>query len=317
MTYNEFMIESLTKQLHQGETLLHPIAARQETLGGLENVFLGFTEKFLLILRFSGKTIVSSERRPLDIKSVKINKQFMSDEYKINICFSKDAPLVFYAALKPLAYKTQKKNLPEFIHFLEKKSSDKNGIDLKSIDGIKIRRQYFNVILIDLLMMIPTVYLFIAVSELISDGKISADFWTDTAIITPVIAAMALPFVILSLLNRYVFGKLVAVINKEGIYLENYLLPWNKIEQVHYIPHGRSRRSEMRKLYTRAVFAVKNDFGKDFDIKVNFFPLYAYFKIKKLHPEIKSKLDKADIVIFALVPIVAILVFVIEMFAKR
>lgn len=277
MTYNEFMIESLTKQLYQGETLLHPIVARQETLSGLENVFLGFTEKFLLILRFSGKTIVSSERKPLDIKSIKINKEFMSGEHKINICFSQDEPLTFYAALKPLAYKTQNKNLPEFIQFLEKKSSVKNGIDLKSISGIKIRRQYFNTILIALLMMIPTVYLFIAVSEIMIDGKISADFWNETEIIMPVIAAMAAPFAVLSLLNRCIFGKLVAVINGEGIYLENYFLPWNKIEQVHYIPDGHSRRSVTNKLYTRLVITAKNDFGKGFDIKANFFSTLCLF----------------------------------------
>ena len=109
----------------------------------------------------------------------------------------------------------------------------------------------------------------------------------------PVFAGMALPFVVLSLLNRYAFGKIVAVIGEDGIYLENYFVPWDKIQQITYVPDMPSRSSSPDQ-YSRAVFTVE-----DASNTVHF-PLYGLLKIKRLHPELPTKLDKTMIVILSL-----------------
>lgn len=115
----------------------------------------------------------------------------------------------------------------------------------------------------------------------------------------PVFAGMALPFVVLSLLNRYAFGKIVAVIGEDGIYLENYFVPWDKIQQITYVPDMPSRSSSPDQ-YSRAVFTVEDASNTVFDVKARHFPLYGLLKIKRLHPELPTKLDKTMIVILSL-----------------
>lgn len=115
----------------------------------------------------------------------------------------------------------------------------------------------------------------------------------------PVFVGMALPFVALSLLNRYAFEKIVAVIGEDGIYLENYFVPWDKLQQVTYVPDMPSKSSRPDQ-YSRAVFTVEDASNNVFDVKARHFPLYGLLKIRHLHPELPTKLDKTMIAILSL-----------------
>ena len=159
--------------------------------------------------------------------------------------------------------------------------------DLRHIAGKKIRRQYFNVPLIILYsMMLAIPYAILTISWCIgkSDSYASPSiFWTSIW----VFFVFSLPLLILRAFNKHCFGRIICVINEEGIYYSNKgKLCWDTIEKIEYVIDSKPR--------------YKNDTGKAFRVIVYTqggkhivlanAPLYIVSRIKKYKKGLNIKI---------------------------
>lgn len=310
MEFKNLMIESLTKLLRSGETLYHPFFGAVEKGGYYDHAFFGFTEKHLLIAFVTGNNIHKTERIPLNIQSVTVKKSLVG-QHIIDISFSDNAPIKIRAYQNFRRLDCQKDNLPKFLECLSEKAPQKEPLELKNIEGEKIRWQYFNVCLYVILSFLPMIVIVLAALS-IKDGSFSF-LKLINSLMTSVFCEIVIlsPLILLSLLNRFLFGRTVCVINDSGIHLDNNFLPWNKIKKVSYIPDF-SSKWHLR--YCRAYFTVKSSAGKEYDVEANHFPLYGLRKIKKINPDIEIKIAKGNILFFAIAPTVMGIVFSVFVF---
>jgi len=160
MTTKERMFKFLTDMLENNERLMYPIYGVLVQGGTRYFGYFGLTENYLLIalLSASGKDVTNTIRVPLDINSVKIKKSIILNEHLIDITFNEGPPCQISALPRVLALDTQKENLGQFLSYLESKAPQNNIPDLRQVDGIKVRKQYFNIIIyIFLAMLLPII----------------------------------------------------------------------------------------------------------------------------------------------------------------
>jgi hypothetical protein len=191
-----------------------------------------------------------------------------------------------------LKKKSQKDNLPLFLEYLKGKSK-KQAKSLEEIEGQKIRWQYFNTWIYMMLAIIPAVPVMIIMGEL-REGNF--DIWNvivEMSGATPVIIAMygifIGPFAILSIFNRFYFGKLLGVVTEDTLFLENREIPITDIKKIVYHPRVMTRRSIS---YSYATIFIRTKANDTQPLDIVHFPLYGLRKIKKYNKEIKLSCDK-------------------------
>ena len=293
MASDQHMIETLSGMLQHKETLLHPIFGYVQYNGFSQFAYFCFTEThFLIAYLTTGNIVTDIERIPLDIKSIKIKKTKILNEYKIHILFENKKTLEIFAFLKVLKIKSQKDNLPLFLQYLKNKSKNQKKL-LKEIDGKKIRWQYFNTYIFMMLVCMPVIDVMIIMGEL---RKGNFDIWNIIAEMsgaTPVILVIygifIGPFVILSVFNRFSFGKIVGVLTKDILFLENLEIPITDIKKIIYHPSIMSRHN-IRFSYVMIFVRTKANNMEPHDVL--HFPLYGLMKIKNYNKEIKLSFDK-------------------------
>ena len=308
MKPKELMMKSLTNLLQTDETLLYPIYGILNQGNEQYYGYFGLTENNLIIalISASGRRITNTIRIPLDVKSVKVKKNFIG-QYIIDINFKEGSPCKITANPKVLFLDSQKENLPLFIDFLKNKAETKENLKLKDIEGKKIRWQYFTpplILLAFCIIFFP--YCLLIVSAL--DGKFEFLEWiSDLWISIKICGILSIPFILLYFLNSHFFGKIVCVINDKGIYYENGFKPWREIEKVEYeIDFSGGNRIR----YCHAVLHTKK--GK---IPVMHAPLHILSTIKKFKPDLTAKVSKNSeellviifVAFFILVPIIGLL----------
>lgn len=113
--------------------------------------------------------------------------------------------------------------------------------DLRGIDGKKIRRQYFNAPLIFLFsIMLGVPYAITLFSLTIGNhGQYELSSTFGTSIL--VCAVFSLPFLILRVLNKHFFGRIICVLNEEGIHHPKGMLKWDAIEKIEYAIDAKPR----------------------------------------------------------------------------
>ncbi len=115
MTYQEYMIYSLSDLLEKNETLKYPIYGilkqKRRNLRG----FWGLTDNFLLNSLLDG----TSNRIPLDIKSVKVKKCLFPLQFKIRIDFVDGSSCELRVSKKVHGMTHQETNLSEFIKHIQ------------------------------------------------------------------------------------------------------------------------------------------------------------------------------------------------------
>ena len=293
MASDQHMIEVLSEVLQDGETLLHPIFGTVKHGSFQLFAYFAFTETHLLVAYLTaGNMVTDVERISLDIKSVKVKKSKMLNEYKIHILFDNRKSFEISTFLKVLKIKSQKDNLPSFLEYLESKSK-KQMKSLEKIEGQKIRWQYFNTWIYMMLAIIPAVPVMIIMGEL---RKGNFDIWkviVEMSGATPVIIAMygffIGPFVVLSIFNRFSFGKLLGVVTEDTLFLENREVPITDIKKIVYHPRIMTRRSIS---FSYATIFIRTKANNKAPLDVVHFPLYGLRKIKKHNKEIKLSCDK-------------------------
>lgn len=175
----------------------------------------------------------------------------------------------------------------------EKEKRKRKNSELLSKNGKKIRWQYFNTWIYIQLSFIPAVPVMIILMEL---KKGNFDIWNSIAEMsgaTPVVLAIYAifigPFIILSLLNRFCFGKVLGVVDNSTLFLNDCEIDINNIIEIAYHPRVMSR-SKFSFCYATFVVRLKNGETESFDVL--HFPLYGLKEIKKYNPNIKLSFDK-------------------------
>ncbi len=170
---------------------------------------------------------------------------------------------------------------------------------LKDLDGIRIRRQFLNYFIF-ILMLIFLFFLIIRTLNPIFDGYFSFVPWLESiGMLVLKICGLSLPFIILSVLNTFFFGKIVCVINEYGIYYNNGFISWEDVLLLKYemVELGRFH------YYPTYITVV----CKDRKIEITSAPLYMYFVAKKFKHNIRIRIDKTVFVYVAIPVICAVL----------
>lgn len=305
MSNYPIMSKALSSLLNEGEIIKYPICAVLERDGRRYFSYFAFTDDALLIALTYENHTTWSKRVPLDITSLNIKeyKFFSKREYEINIALKDNSPIKIIIPYKNFTYGEQKEDIQRFINYLKEHSPQNNYPPLKDINGVKLRRQYFNAPLWFVLPIIPICIILMAM-VLIKHNEFSFSEWLALSLKSiGLLLAIFSPFIALSVLNRFLFGKIVSVMNNEGIYFENNFIPWNKINKIEYIPDTAGRQYEIKLAlygYTRLKLTLNGETGKEYDAEIKNFPLYGLFKLKKFCPDKKIKFAAKN-VLWALV----------------
>ena len=188
--------------------------------------------------------------------------------------------------------KSQKENFSFFLQLI-KNNSKKQTESLEDIEGKKICWQYFNTFIYIMLAFIPAVPIFIIMQEL-RHGNF--DIWNvivEMSGASPVMIAMygifIGPFAILSIFNRFNFGKLLGVVTEDTLFLEIREIPITDKKKMVYHPRIMTRRSIS---YSYATIFIRTKANNMEPLDVVHFPLYGLRKIKKYNKKIKLSCDK-------------------------
>ena len=292
MASDQHMIEALSDMLQDGETLLHSIFGYIKYNGFQQFAYFGLTENSFLIARLSGENVTGTTKIPLNITSVQIKKSKILKEYTINVLFEKGKAYTICTFSKVLKIKSQEENFPLFLKLLKSKAK-KQVKSLEEIEGKKICWQYFNTFIYIMLAFIPAVPVMIIAQEL---RKGNLDIWNiivEMSGATPVMIVMygifIGPFVILSIFNRFSFGKLLGVVTEDTLFLENREIPITDINKIVYHPRIMTRRSIS---YSYATIFIRTKANNMKPLDVVHFPMYGLKEIKKYNKDIKLSCDK-------------------------
>ena len=292
MASDQHMIEALSDMLQDGETLLHSIFGYIKYNGFQQFAYFGLTENSFLIACLSGENVTGTTKIPLNITSVQIKKSKILKEYTINVLFEKDKAYTICTFSKVLKVKSQEENFPLFLKLLKSKAK-KQVKSLEEIEGKKIRWQYFNTFIYIMLAFIPAVPVMIIAQEL---RKGNLDIWNiivEMSGATPVMIVMygifIGPFVILSIFNRFSFGKLLGVVTEDTLFLENREIPITDINKIVYHPRIMTRRSIS---FSYATIFIRTKANNMKPLDVVHFPMYGLKEIKKYNKDIKLSCDK-------------------------
>lgn len=171
---------------------------------------------------------------------------------------------------------------------------------LKYREEICIRKQYFNgpiycLLLIALLIITATA------SVPLSEGTFDMQEWLDDVEETIVtIAVCMFPFVILSVLNRFCFGRIVCVVSDQGVHYQGEIIVWDDIVSMRYSSTHIGR--------TRFDPAYMEVVCKDREFRIVSAPMYMFSVVKKFAPQVKLKPD----ISIPIIIVVAIVLFFLQ-----
>ena len=170
---------------------------------------------------------------------------------------------------------------------------------LSDKDGMKVRRQYFNIVIFIILAIMLCVPYSILVVTLLDDNLnfVMANWLNSVKISFLVCFGISVPFIIASVLNRYYFGKIVCVVNEHGVYYEDGFIYWYDIEKIEYTIAQFGTHISYSPSYVEI-------YTKEKEITINHAPLYLLSRAKKLRKDIKVKLSRFSIWCFSLCLIV-------------
>lgn len=158
---------------------------------------------------------------------------------------------------------------------------------LREIVGDKIRWQYFTwPLLILLFCMIFVPYCTFVFSLSMAEFSLSKWF-SDLLISVEVCFGFSIPFIILSFLNRRYFGRIICVVNEDGIHYQDGTVKWEDITKIEYeieLPGGTVRKEH---LFCHAVVHTKKE-----NITLIHAPRYVLSTVKKYRPSMDTGISK-------------------------
>ena len=305
MSKAEFALKSFERLLLEDENLNCSFFGSANKENFQKNGYFALTETHFLAVFVSGTRVIDTVRIPLKIESVKIKKSKLFGKYTISIVFKNGASYTISVCEKVFGFKEQKENLSKFIEYIRSVSKNEEPT-MERVAGYRVRWQYFNTYIFAVLSFVPTVPIMVLILDL-RQGKFEhTKKLFEYSEVAPVILFILLvilgPFLLLSLLNRFFFGKLVCVINGETLTLDDCEIPLKNIEKVVYVPQiPLKTRYRFYLDFTYARIFVRPMFGKAYSIDVLHFPIYGLKKLKKVAPHVKTQWNKSYL-LFVLLP---------------
>ncbi len=154
---------------------------------------------------------------------------------------------------------------------------------MKRDKEIKIRRQFFN----ELILLFIILYIFLCIIIAIEDIHNHQFYWAEYLqniwIALGVLSICLLPLVVLSILNIFFFGRIVCVIDQTGIYYENRFLKWSDITEMRYV-----LSTKTRSIYRPSSMKVQCG---DHQVCIEYAPLLLYCYARKYGNHIKLKIE--------------------------
>lgn len=212
--------------------------------------------------------------------------------------------LVFVLVGCVFLMKNRRKFLVTEEEFKIENSKQKNS-ELMNINGKKIRWQYFNAYIYLMISFMPAVFV-VSLGEEFKKG--SFDIWNYIVEMTdeiPGILAISSitigPLIILSILNRFCFGKVLGVIDDSTLFINAYEINLKDIIEITYHPSFILWNNPGSCF---ATFAVQSKKGGAESFNMAHFPLYGLKEIQKRNPNVKIRFDKT-IIFLAICPVIS------------
>ncbi len=177
--------------------------------------------------------------------------------------------------------------------------------DLRGIDGKKIRRQYFNAPLIFLFsIMLGVPYAITLFSLTIGNhGQYELSSTFGTSIL--VCAVFSLPFLILRVLNKHFFGRIICVLNEEGIHHPKGMLKWDAIEKIEYAIDAKPRyKSDPAKTFRLVAYYAQGTKH----LVLEKFPISLLSRIKKFRKDIDIRIQGTTSLLPPILAVAAIII---------
>ena len=177
--------------------------------------------------------------------------------------------------------------------------------DLRGIDGKKIRRQYFNAPLIFLLSLMIAIPYAIAVFSLAMGKYGQYEFLSALESSVWVYGILSLPFLILRALNKRFFGKIICVLNEEGIHHPKGMLKWEAVEKIEYAIDSKPRyKSDPSRAFRAIVYYAQG--SKHLVLEKA--PLSLLSRIKKYRKDIDARIEGITSLLHTVLVISAIII---------
>lgn len=159
--------------------------------------------------------------------------------------------------------------------------NNKPVIDWKTVKGERIRRQYFNFILV-LILLVGFMVLFINTVFAVTGQQTMADLLGGIT----TLLKMALVWAVLLALNIFCLGKTVCILTNDGLYCEQGFYKWERIQRMEFRLPGASK--------SKITYASVRLIGRDFDVTLLHASVYLMLRARKYSPNITVGLRKAD-----------------------
>lgn len=125
---------------------------------------------------------------------------------------------------------------------------------LKEIKGRRIRPLFLNYISFTMLL----IFIFIDIICLV---EYTQNGFYDQKLVGDILKLTAFLFILIqgnNMLNRRFIGPLTGVMNKEGIYGKDFMLPWERIQRVEFETHGYGKKTNELILHSDGkVYVIK------------------------------------------------------------
>lgn len=171
---------------------------------------------------------------------------------------------------------------------------------LSDIEGMQIRRQLF-IVPIGYALLVFMICLEVFTIMPLVEGTFDINKWlADVREGVTVMVLFVIPCVILSVLNRRYFGRIVCVLNDGGLHHEYGTIQWGSIRSMRFHPTQIGRRR-----FTPAYMEVVCE---NTTVRLESVPLYVCAKAKQFNADIKTGVNKNLFYIWLAVSIVAAVV---------
>lgn len=162
-------------------------------------------------------------------------------------------------------------------------------IKLRGIDGVKLRWLHFNFYFYFMAACMPMPLILILVSDALQ-GTLTPQSLMELIKFAPACVIALVPFLIVSLINR-VIGKVVCVINDEGIHHPDGFIRWNDVEKVEYEARMLSKYGT-KGLHDPNHFCHAKVTCRGEDVLIMHVPATILLHIRRHAPEIPAKMSK-------------------------
>ena len=176
--------------------------------------------------------------------------------------------------------------------------------------GQKIRRQYFN-IPIYFILSVDAALLALWAGLGFQNPEITLTYWLKiSGILLLVSAGLLLPLGMLSVLNRFCFGKIICVLDKKGLHHDGGFVCWGDIKKAVYEPDFPCKVGRRIHCCNQLCLTVK-PFKKEIQIELDGAPFMTLREVKRRCPNSKCKISGWGIFLIATIALApAVLFFV-------